>query len=153
MCSPTAAIAVASLVIADREKRANARRQEESLAAEQRNSDVQAQVEQNQINENAADNLTLRAKQALQERALLRVSSGEAGVAGNSVERVNSEADVNAGWDIARILTNTRNRVTQSRLEARGRNASIASRYNQIERPSTLSTGLQIAGSIYGDQN
>lgn len=80
------------------------------------------------------------------ERARLRAASAEGGVGGNSIDRIMGENEFNLGQDLSMMTENARNVNRQSSMEGMAMQAQAQSRLNQIERPSLLNTGLQIAG-------
>lgn len=100
-----------------------------------------------QIDAQAADNMSARAREAMIEQAHLRVVSGETGLAGVSADRLATESAFNRGTDIASIASNRTNALNQAYLEARGAASSGQSKANSITQPSLLGTGLQIAGA------
>ena len=107
----------------------------------------QLQIQRQQINEQAADQMSERAKQAQAMDARLRVSAGESGVSGPTVDRLSNEIYANEDQDITHIQKNRSNSMQQSGATADGINAQTQSMLNQAPRPSIIGSGLQIAGT------
>lgn len=112
----------------------NARRQERAFRKAQ-------EVEEDQIRDQASVDANERNRQARAERARLRATSAESGVAGLSIDDILNDVDFQAGMDIANMETNLTNRVNASRT-------GLGSRLNSIEQPDylgeTLNAGLRI---------
>lgn len=106
--------------------------------------------QQRQNNAAAAQQMSERAREAMIERARLRVIAGESGLAGISTDRIENQSRFNEGYDIASIEANRSNSAAQLYNEARGLRAQSQSRLNSINRPSLLGSGLQIIGAVAG---
>lgn len=104
-------------------------------------------VQYGQTNKQAADEMSVRAKEAQIEQARLRVIGGESGLAGGSNDRVINENQFNLGTDIAAIESNRQNSLRQLENEGKAVRSGNQSQINQIKRPSLIGTGLQIAGA------
>lgn len=124
-----------------------ANRQNSALAQAAIVNNEAATEQYRQIDAQATDNMSARAREAMIEQARLRVVSGETGLAGVSADRLTQESKFNEGTDLASIASNRTNTLNQAYLEARGGAASMQSKANSINRPSLLGTGLQIAGA------
>lgn len=119
---------------------------------------LQQGEQQDQTNTQAAQEQTQRAKQALMERASLRVASGESGVAGATVDRLEGDTYMQNSLDAASIETNRSNKVNQIQMEKKATEATANSRGNQAlsdsrttyansKSTSGWAAGLQIASS------
>ena len=104
-------------------------------------------VQQAQVNKQATDEMSVRAREAMIETARLRVLGGESGLAGGSNDRIENESQFNLGTDIASIESNRRNSLNQLHQEGKAIRASGQGQINTIKRPSLIGTGLQIAGA------
>lgn len=148
MCDvATAALVVGVLTtgVSYRAAENNAKAQTEALL---RNRDAEQEtldLRQMQINANAADQTSERHRQALVERGRLRTAAGESGLFDNS-GRMLFESFFNEGTDVASIESNRRAGSDQNVLSKRSVDATTKSRFNSIERPSIIGSGLQIAG-------
>ncbi|OAM52926.1 hypothetical protein A7981_05695 [Methylovorus sp. MM2] len=110
----------------------------------------QVQEQQKQINANAQDDMSQRAREATIERGRLKAIQGESGLIGNTADRIMNESYFNEESDIASIESNRVNSIKQSSLEAQGLTARTQSELNSIKRPSALSAGLQIGTAVAG---
>jgi hypothetical protein len=90
---------------------------------------LQEQARQVSI-QGAGENLE-RTRQALRERARLRVAMGEAGVEGNSPLREVANAFLQEGYDKGIINTNVKNRLLQNQMQVNAAFATQKSRINQ----------------------
>ncbi len=100
-----------------------------------------------QTNRQAADEMSVRARESQMEQARLRVIGGESGLAGGSNDRILNEGLFNFGTDIASIESGRQNTLRQLKEEGKAVRAGNQSQVNQIKRPSLIGTGLQIAGA------
>ena len=103
-------------------------------------------VQQGQEQKQATDEMSTRARQSMIESSRLRAVSGESGLAGNSIDRVQNESEFNAGTDITSIENNRMATQTQLHQNAMGIRAGSQTQMAQIHHPSLIGTGLQIAG-------
>jgi hypothetical protein len=151
MCNPlaiTAASAVFSYLQAD-----NQADKAEDAAFAAHNANIETyKLQQKQIDANAADQMSDRAREALIERGRLRVMSAESGLQGNSTNQIERQSMFDEGFDMARIEGNRKNSQQQAYADARAGRAANQSRINSIQRPSLIGTGLQIAGAYYTDK-
>lgn len=104
-------------------------------------------VQQEQVNKNSTDQMSQRAREAQIESARLRAVNGESGLAGSSNDRVLNESRFNFGTDIASIESNRSAQQKQLIQEAKSIRAGTQTAMSQIQRPSLIGTGLQIAGA------
>lgn len=105
-------------------------------------------LQYDQTNKQAIDEMSARAREAMIESAKLRAFSGESGLAGISNERIQNESGFNLGTDISSIESNRQASLRQLHQEGRGVRAQTTSKMNEVmkNRPSLIGTGLQIAG-------
>lgn len=161
MCSPTAAVGVASLVIGatssyvQYEQQSNyADMQNERYRENQQNSlqamrDQQQAVQQRilQENEASAQQVQDRQRQARRDRATARVSAGEAGTTGISVENIMRDISNVSSQDITNIHQNRDWSNQQLSSQLAGTRTTAQSRINSASRassPSPVSLGLGI---------
>jgi hypothetical protein len=98
----------------------------------------------------AMDQLSDAARQARIQAARARVSSGEAGVAGVTVDRLMGEQVYEHGLAMAKIEKNSEMTQRQLDMELKGSEAEYQSKINQASnsRQSPLDAGLKIAGAF-----
>ena len=104
-------------------------------------------LQADQIDDEAEEAKSDRAKQALIERGRLNVIQGESGLTGATFDEIQNESLFNEGQDIATLEKNRRNRQAQNRLGQKGIDAQDKSRRNSIKQPSFVGAGLSIAGA------
>jgi hypothetical protein len=119
---------------------------------------AQEQMLQRQADASATQALEDSAVQAAQAKATARVSAGEAGVAGVSLEQLLADFDrqealyrhsvqTQRGWELDQSAVN----MEGYRQEAQSRIASVAPYVAApVQMPSMLATGLQIGSSAFG---
>lgn len=146
MCSPTLAISAASAAFGFVSQQQAANRQEAALRQSQRLAYEDMTERQEQIRDRAAARSVDIAREAMQRQARIRVAAGEAGLAGLVVQNLLQDDYAQTGMAVGRNSLNARNALEQSEREIAGLNARYNSRVNAIDRPSIISTGLQIAG-------
>lgn len=153
MCEPTT-IALASMAIGVASAGAGFIQQGQQAKAANRSvkenyaqQTAAMKTQYDQTNKQAADEMSVRAREAMIETARLRVLGGESGLAGGSNDRIENESQFNRGTDIASIESNRRNVLTQLYQEGRAIRTGEQNRINSIKRPSLIGTGLQIAGA------
>lgn len=152
MCEPTTLLLIASAASAVvgyvQTSNANAA-QSEAIQANSKAQAEQTKVQYDQINQNAQDKMSARAREAMIEQGKLRTISGETGLTGVSTDRIQAESQFNLGTDLATINQNRANTLNQAAAGANSNLAKSQSQMNSITRPSLIGTGLQIAGA-YG---
>lgn len=111
--------------------------------------------QQQQINQQAADQQSIRALEAMKERGRLNATSGEMGVTGNSIDKALQESLFNEGTDISMIEANRKNGVIQNNRNMSAAGVQYQSAVNTANswRPSALATGLQIGTGVVGAYN
>lgn len=146
MLAINAAVGAASALAAHAGQQQMAKAQE-SAARTSYNMGV-SQLERQRLEQNtqAQVQMSERARQAMIERGRLRAAMPGAGVEGGSIDRIAGNHEYMVNRDLAMMTENSRNTARQSAQEGIGMQAQAQSRLNQIERPSILNTGLQIAG-------
>lgn len=138
MCDPASAmlaISVASSVAGGIGSNKQARAQIEA-------NNAAATAQQDQLNAQAALDTQERSRQGARERATMRVSAGESGVAGASPLGMLMDSLFQEGYDNSITEYNRSNAVEASSRENYARNVDAAGRAQ-----SALETGLQIAGA------
>lgn len=105
-------------------------------------------LQYDQTNKQATDEMSVRAREAMIESARLRAFSGESGLAGISNDRIQNESALNLGTDISSIESNRQASLRQLYQEGREVRAQTTSKINEVmkNRPTLIGTGLQIAG-------
>lgn len=131
-------------------QRQQAKQAEAAYLQDYNNKVATQQLQADQLNAQASEEMTQRARQARIERSRLRVAAGESGVGGLATERLINNASFQEGYDVSRIEANRQNKIKQNNLETKSIHARAQSNLNSISRPSLLGTALQIAGSIGG---
>lgn len=152
MCEPTTLLAISSAVsvastLAAHVGQGQVAKQQDRAVRTDYNMGV-AQLERQRLEQNVQSRTEMgdRARQAMIERSRLRAASAEGGVGGNSIDRIFGTHATATSQDMAMMSENARNVNRQSAMGGMSMQASATGRLNQIERPSVLNTGLQIAG-------
>jgi len=101
---------------------------------------TQRKAQGEEISGKAGRSMGERVKQGRAERSRLRVAAGESGVAGQSFEAQMMDSAFQEDEDLAMIGKN-------AGYEQRGSEARFQSSLAQVNNPSALETGLQIAGA------
>jgi hypothetical protein len=108
----------------------------------------QIRNQQTQESQQAAEQMSERARQAMIETGHLQALANDSGTnGGGSNDRVTNEANFNAGQDIAAMQQNASSAQRQLAEQATGSYAQAATRDASIQQPSLIGTGLQIVGS------
>lgn len=105
----------------------------------------QLQLQREQINEQASDEISFRAKTARSNLASLRVSAGESGIAGITEGNLEREVKFNESQDIATIQKNRRNAMDQTTAQGASLAAQNMSQVNSVRQPSLIGSALQVA--------
>ena len=156
MCEPTTllmmslAISAASAGMSYVQGEKNADTQTENLQRAQDQQIGQLNLQQHQADQQAGEQMSDRALEALKETGRLTTIAGESGGGGASNGRIVNEAGFNATHDIATIEANRLNGGAQRNMDAQGVRSSTQSALNSIQRPSLIGTGLQIGGAAVG---
>lgn len=121
--------------------------QSQAIQANVAANDSASQVQQNQINEQASQQMGARALAAMQERGKLRAVAADSGLGGNSQERLIAGTNIAENTDMATLEANRLANTSQSQRsktsDVRQGNQQIAA----MPQPSLLGVGLQIAGA------
>lgn len=149
MCNPAALLAIKTVqtLIQYEEDRSAANKQADSVKTAYKDSDAQAQERYKQINADAAEKQSERARQARIERSRIAVAAGESGLAGFNAARLEGEAEGAYGRDATRIESDRVAHERASTLEVQGIRNRAQSDLNRIKYPSLVQSGLQIAGA------
>lgn len=154
MCDPVS-IAMGALSVGSafmQSQAANDAADAQNEAARQQYADNMAalQEQQTQINQQAADQQSIRALEAMKERGRLNATSGEMGVTGNSVDKALQESLFSEGTDISMIEANRKNGVVQNTRSMSAAGVQMASNINQANagRINPIATGLQIGTGV-----
>lgn len=152
MCNPGALllVRVAQTLISHEEGRHMANKQADSIRDSFKAADAQAQERYGQINADAAEKQSARAREARIERARIAVAAGESGLGGLNAARLEGEAEGAAGRDMTRIASDRMAAERSAVLEMRGIRSRAQSDLNKLKYPSLVQSGLQIAGA-YAD--
>lgn len=124
--------------------------QQRNINAAYADSVAQTDEQIGQINADASEKQSERARQALIERARLRAAAGESGLAGVSTDRVVDEASMAGSRDKVRIEADRKDRVRSAEWELQGLTSRARSDMAQVRYPSLLGAGLQIATDYAG---
>jgi hypothetical protein len=152
MCEPMTlavagmAIATASAGASYMQQQQMANKQEAAVNANYAQQMESYKEQQVEVNKQAVDEMGVRQRQAMIESSRIKASSGESGLAGISTERTINESDFNLGTDITSIEGNRMSSQKQLYSNAKGIRAGSQTQMAQIQRPSLIGTGLQIAG-------
>lgn len=146
MLAAQTAVGVAGALAAHAGQASAARAQTKAATASYNSSMAQLAEQRRQQGVQTQTEMSERAKQAMIERGRLNAASAEGGVIGTSINRIKSANEYAYGSDLAMMRENYTNTSRQSVLEGQAMGATYQSRLSQIERPSILNTGLQIAG-------
>lgn len=150
MCDPVTASLViagvsAALTVNGQMQAAEQQKDAIENSARLQNETLAKQYEQMQ--KQGTDEVSQAARAAMIEQARMRVSAGESGVAGLTVDSIFGSSEFNAAEAIAGIQRNTYNAKDQSALEGRGMYSKNKSMANSIKQPDWLGAGLQVAGA------
>lgn len=152
MCEPTTlaaitlAVSAASSVAAYSAQRQQAKAQEHAAQDAYIANQTALDVQQNQVNEQASQEMSARALEALRERGRLRTIAADMG-SGNSMARLEGEVNLSTATDLATIERNREMREQQAQLEKRGMQSHAQSQVNLSKRPSAVALGLDLANS------
>jgi hypothetical protein len=151
MCEAATILAIASTVATTAATASSARAQTKAIEQGYAQQMETVQEQYKQIDAQASQQMTERAREAMKERARLRVIAGEFGIGGGvSEDRIMNESRFNEGTDMATIEANRMSNLKQTELEAKGMRAGSVRQLSQVKQPSLIGSGLQIAG-IYAD--
>lgn len=152
MCEPVTIVAAVTALAGFLIQKDSARKQENAIQAAYDDSVVQTRNQQAEQDAQTKDQMSERARQAMIETAHLRALASESGTTGGSNDRVTNEANFNAGQDIAAIQGNSQAAQRQLAQAARSGYATAVTRQSQVQQPSLIGAGLQIAGTYVGQQ-
>jgi hypothetical protein len=154
MCEPTtimlAVSAVTSAVGAVAEyqqTKSSAAAQETNLQNSMAEQQSALNVQQVQVNEQTAQQVSERAKQALIERGHMIAAGADSGVEGSNQARLINGSQMAEAQDMATLDANRRAAEGQNQLQKRGIVTQTQGALNQIKQPSLVGTGLKIIGA------
>jgi hypothetical protein len=149
MCDPISIAAsaaavgeVVSFVGAARTARANQREIMRGLDATY----AQQAEQQMQQSQRATDEMTERQRQAMRELGSMNATLADAGLDGNSQDRLRAEAEALAAEDLTTLDRNKTNTAQQAGWEQQSARSSAQSRLNANARPNPLSSVIRITG-------
>lgn len=152
MCEPTTIATIAaisaigssalSVMSANKQAAATEEAAKNAAAADY----VQQTEQQDQVNQQASLDQAQRAKQAMMDRASLRVAQGESGLSGISSAKEMGAVDFNEYYDMSVIESNRMNRIRQTEAEKNATRANAQGRINMAasQRTPGWAAGLQI---------
>jgi hypothetical protein len=150
MCEPTlmisTALSIASAAAAHQGQKQQAKAQTQAITSGYNMDVAQLQEQRRQQNVQSRTDMSERAKQAMTERARLRAASAEGGLMGNSIDQIFGTQATQTNQDLAMMTENARNVGRQSTMVGTGMASRAQGNLNQVQHPSLLNTGLQIAG-------
>lgn len=161
MCHPAVGIALAAIstaasiggtVLSAQAQNAAAEEEMKNATASANAQQAQLQEQESQINDQAALEKLERQRQAMRERAAIRVNQGEAGVAGATANRELQDTYFQNTYDINIMEQNRKNAVSANRAQAKAVEIEGVGRWKNASarRTSSLATGLQIGSQIAG---
>lgn len=149
MCGVVEAISVVSSIAGFLGQQQQASSQESALRSQERQNQLALRERAEELNLQASEDQAEAAREAMIERARLRVIGAERG-GGNTSARIIREAGFQEGLQTVAIESNLETNLSQLDREARGSTSRSNAQIASISRPSLLSTGLQIGGSLAG---
>ena len=150
MCEPTliisTALSIASSAAAHDGQKKSAKAQTKAITSGHNMANAQLEEQRRQQNVQSRNDMSERAKQAMTERARLRAASAEGGLMGNSIDQIFGTQATQTSQDLAMMTENARNAGRQSTMVGTAMSSRAKGNLNQVQHPSLLNTGLQIAG-------
>lgn len=153
MCDPITITTVAGLAIsaagtgaAYLNQQQQAKRTDKALLDQANANNASMGERMKQINANAADQMSQRARAALIERGRLDAAAADSGLGDNS-GRTMFESLFNESTDVAHLQSNNAANLRQAGADALGYTAQVQSNINRVARPSLVDAGLQIGGA------
>jgi hypothetical protein len=154
MCVPMVAIAAAQVAITaaaaaaeyDGQRR-SANQQRDAELANLHARDASLQFQENQVNEQASQQMSERALEAMRQRGRLQAAFADSGVSGNSQVRAFNSVDMASGMDMATIEANRSGQIAQGQDQKRSASRQATQDIQAIRMPSLLGAGLKIVGS------
>ena len=163
MCNPLY-IAVAGLALSAAGAGYSAYSASEAADDAQKAAEAQLKLQQDaidkqnvQLTAQTAESMSDTARQARRDQAALRVSSGEAGVGGLSVQSLLGDVMTQTGFDTSRQEKNLENQIDKNTMDMQGFQLAAQTKIQSANRAKTdafVGAGLQIAGaatSVGGD--
>lgn len=110
-------------------------------------------TQEQQIREQATQDSSVRARQAMIERGRLAAISAESGLGGQGAAMLENDSKFREGSDITSIMSNRDKIIAENHAQRAVAIAGGDSRLASITRPSMLGTGLQIGGDALAIQS
>jgi hypothetical protein len=125
-----------------------AQQQMDAASSNLNNQLYQNSVKQVQVNAQATDKMSQRARDAELANGRINAVSGESGIALNG-DVLSRDSEMSKGMDMATIESNRKNGIVQTEWDAQTYKSQAQDRINkaQSSAPTLLGTGLQIAGA------
>jgi hypothetical protein len=159
MCDPVTIATTATLISAAasgakmigdvaqyQQQKQAAARQENLLMHTMADQQSALNVQQVQVNEQNAQQMSERAKQALIERGHMIAAGADTGVEGSSQARLLNASTMAEAQDMATLEQNRNAAEAQNTLNKRGIVNRTQSGLNQVVQPSLVGTGLKLIG-------
>ena len=154
MCEPTtiamgimAAVSTASTLVSAQEQTKAADQQTDLIMdgyEQERQQTLRQYQDQTAV---AQEDTSARHKEQLIEEGRLKAIGAESGLTGVTNDRIVQESENNADQDIATIEANRVRAAEQAHAQASARQTGANIQLTSVRRPSSLGTGLQIAGT------
>ena len=152
MCDPVTALTAAGSLLGFMQQSKAADSQEKAYRENYESQAAATQEQRVETQQQAAQQVSVRAREAMIERSRLEAAGLANGVHGLSVDAALREVDVNAAADVAAINANRESAQRQLSRGLEGARNNTTSRISSITRPSLAGVGLQIAGTYAGQQ-
>lgn len=153
MCEPTT-IAYAALALTAASGVANyvqqdraAKTQKAMLEEGSRQERIGTQIQYEQLNQVAQEDMSQRFKEHLIDASRLQAIAAESALQGATQDRISQEEANNAAQDMATIEANRQRQGEQVHSQAVAKQMQASSQMTSIRRPSALGAGLQIGGN------
>ena len=143
-----AALAVGTTVYAADQQNKLADRQEQVIQRNQILENAQVSQQYDQQNREAMNQTSQRYQQYLVDMGHLRASGAESGLLGNTNEKLADTTTNQAESDMATIESNRESAVQNTNYQGQAAYQRAQGQLANIQRPSALGTGLQIAGTV-----
>lgn len=142
---PIAISAGSAILSYSQQKKSAARSDQANEQLTQSNNQLLA-LQGTQIDAQAADEISQRGREALQERGRLDAVLADSGLIDNS-GRLKNATRFAEGTDVTSINENRKKQKLQNAAETAASNAAGSARSASIQRPSLIGTGLQIGAA------
>lgn len=155
MCEPTTIMMIAAAMASKQKEKQAQDRQNKAAEAAHAADTVQLGVQQQEVDAQATQEMSQRAREALIERSHLEVAAGQSGVGGATAQRAVRTADASSGRDISTIESNRASRSRRIQTERESSRARYRGRINQGDRGNSafISTMADAASNYYSKQS